>query len=87
MRKKLSRRQDKSRINIFKALSVFLIIVFIGLTPITVKKLVIIKKVTCNSQYGECPNDLELRTKKYELSDLQTAKKQIENELRNSASG
>ena len=44
--------------NIFKILSVILIIIFILLTPLTIKKLIKITKIECSSQFGQCPDHI-----------------------------
>lgn len=64
------------RVNIFKYLSVFLIIIFILSIPSVVKRLIQINKIECNSQFGSC-------TKNYQLGDYNYVKKQIENDLNN----
>lgn len=47
-------RYKKQKINIFKALSILLIIIFVILIPTIIKKLIKIEKIECESQYGKC---------------------------------
>lgn len=63
-------------INIFKYLSIFLIILFIISIPAVIKRLIKIDKIECNSQFGPCRND-------YQLGDFNFVKRQIENDLSN----
>lgn len=64
-------------IDIFKYLSIILIIFFIFSTPTFVKKLIKIKTVECQSQYGECPQNIVSDLKYLESSDYLVAKKRI----------
>lgn len=47
-------RYKKQKFNIFKALSILLIIIFVILIPTIIKKLIKIEKIECESQYGKC---------------------------------
>lgn len=42
-------------VNVFKFLSILLIIVFVFFVPKVIQKLIKIKKIECISQFGECP--------------------------------
>ncbi|MDP3918115.1 MAG: hypothetical protein Q8Q30_03010 [Candidatus Woesebacteria bacterium] len=68
----------KQKFNIFKVLSIVLIIIFVILIPTIIQKLIKIETIECESQYDSCPQELELRIKNYELRDYKTAKKQVE---------
>lgn len=83
--KKRIHKQPKSKfnlfaafknINIFKYLSIFLVILFILSIPAVIKRLIRIDKIECNSQFGACKND-------YQLGDYNFVKKQIESDLNN----
>ncbi|MFA6073920.1 MAG: hypothetical protein WC758_07435 [Candidatus Woesearchaeota archaeon] len=51
-------RYKKQKFNIFKALSILLIIIFVILIPTIIQKLIKIEKIECESQYGQCPEAL-----------------------------
>lgn len=57
-------RYKKQKFNIFKALSILLIIIFVILIPTIIQKLIKIEKIECESQYGKCDgviaNNLQL---------------------------
>lgn len=63
------------KINIFKCLSIFLIILFTFCIPVVIKRLIKIDKIECKSQFGTC-------TKTFQLGDYSFVKKQIEQELK-----
>ena len=44
----------KQNFNIFKVLSIVLIIIFVFSIPIVIQKLIKIEKIECESQYGKC---------------------------------
>jgi len=56
------RIRDRSKfqinLNIFKILSILLIVIFIFLIPTVVKKLIKINKIECTSQYGICDENI-----------------------------
>lgn len=68
-------RRKSKKINVFKVLSIILIIIFIFITPIILQKLIKIKKVICVSQYGSCSYE-------FELSNYRTTKNNIEKILK-----
>jgi hypothetical protein len=61
--------------NIFKYLSILLIILFILSTPAFIKKLIKITKIDCHSQYGPCEQS-------FQVGDYLSVKKHIEEELK-----
>lgn len=65
------------KINIFKYLSIFLIVLFILSIPTVIKRLIKINKIECNSQFGPC-------TKQFQLGDYKFVKDQIEKDLKQS---
>ena len=82
----VKRRQARVRsfqfnLNIFKILSILLIIIFIFSIPAIIQKLLKINKVTCTSQYGDCPEGLGLPNLR--LNDYRTTKKTAEELLKN----
>lgn len=79
MRKRKNR--DKKWSDIFKIISIILILIFVVTIPIVFKKLIIIKNITCESQYGVCPEATAPSVQKLVHSDLSRAKKQIEQDL------
>lgn len=74
--------RGRSKYNYFKLFSMVLILVFIVLTPLIIKKLIIIKNINCTSQYGECPNTILNGVSYVSGWDLQSAKKEIEKNLK-----
>ena len=77
------RNIQKPSINIFKLLSLILILVFIYLIPTVIKKLIIIKSIDCHSQIGDCPEELTNYFSYLLKSDYKYAKSQIEKFLDN----
>lgn len=73
-------------LNIFKILSIILIIIFIGLTPLVIKKSIKIKKIDCQSQFGQCPQNFEYDEYETKSYDYNFVKKQIENNLKSDVS-
>lgn len=71
----MKRREKKSKINIFKYLSILLIILFVLSTPTVIKKLIKINKIECTSQFGQC-------TEQFSTGDYLFVKKQIEQSLK-----
>lgn len=69
-----SRITHRNSIDIFKYLSILLIILFIFFIPSVIKKMIKINKIECSSQFGTC-------TKSYQLGDYSFVKKQIEADL------
>lgn len=65
------------KINIFKYLSILLIIIFIYITPVVIKKLIKIDKIECQSQYGQCSEQLVNNLQYITNSDLYVAKGKI----------
>lgn len=64
----------KNKFNIFKILSIILIIIFIFLTPTVIQKLIKINKIECNSQFGPCDQQ-------FQVGDYKFAKTQAEKQL------
>jgi len=69
-------RRKTKKLNIFKLLSIIIVLVFILLTPVFVQRLIKIKKIECVSQYGECPQIKEIL--KHVPGNYKDTKKQIE---------
>ena len=65
------------KVDIFKYLSIFLIIIFILSIPAVIKRLIKIDKIECHTQFGSC-------SKNYQLGDYNFVKNQIENDLNQS---
>lgn len=60
MKRKLNKKTHFIfKLNIFKLLSIVLLVVFVLFTPLLVKTSIKINKIECVSQYEKCPNDLE----------------------------
>lgn len=70
----------KQRFNIYKILSIILIIFFIFLTPIIIQKLIKVNKIECRSQFGECSEDLGYKINV--ANDYKTTKKRIEQQVK-----
>lgn len=72
-------RYKKQKFNIFKALSILLIIIFVFLIPTIIQKLIKIEKIECESQYGKCD---EVVTNSLQLTgNYRDTKKIIEQRL------
>lgn len=69
--------------NFFRFLSIAMIIVFVILTPLTIRKLIKIEKVDCVNQYGECPSSLISSFEILINNNYDTSKKQAEQILKN----
>lgn len=81
-RKKIKKVNWPLRVDIFKILSILLIILFIYLSPLFVKKLIYISKVECVSQYGTCSDDLNETLKFSQGHDLYASKSNIDRILK-----
>ncbi len=53
-RKKNSKTYFSFNLNIFKILSIILVVIFVFLIPLVVKRLIKIDKIECKSQFGNC---------------------------------
>lgn len=73
----MKRRTNKIKFNIFKLLSIVLILFIISSTPIVIQKLIKINSIECTSQYDLCPVDIELKLKALESKDYRLIKKEI----------
>ena len=73
------KRRQRKKINIFKLLSIILIILFIISVPTVVKKLIKITKIECSSQFGNC--DKILGDRLQVIGSYKIVKKQIEVDL------
>jgi len=67
---------------IFPIIALILLVGLIVATP----RLILIKHISCQSQYGNCFDDLEEKLKKAEGKNLREAKKEIEDILKNDLS-
>lgn len=76
-----NRRQKKSKFDVFKLLSLFLILIFILLIPTIIQKLIKIKTIECVTQYETCPDEFGFNL--YLGSDYKIAKREIEKLLNN----
>jgi len=82
MHKRKVYRQSKAKftffkdVNIFKVLSILLIVIFTFFIPSAIKKLVRINKIECVSQFGSCSYN-------FLTGDYGFVKRQIEDTLRN----
>lgn len=76
-----NRRHSKQKFDVFKLLSLFLILIFIFLIPTTIQKLIKIKTIECVTQYETCPDEFGFNL--YLGSDYKIAKKEIEKSLNN----
>ncbi|MFZ3301281.1 MAG: hypothetical protein WA152_01035 [Microgenomates group bacterium] len=72
--------------NIFKILSIVLIVVFIALIPLVVKKSIKISKIDCQSQFGPCPQNFEFDEYETKSYDYKFVRDQIEINLKNDIS-
>ena len=75
-RKRLPKSYFSFNLNIFKILSIILIIIFIISTPFAVKRLIKIDQVECVSQIGTCSYE-------FQLGNYKQVKDQIEKKLSN----
>lgn len=73
-RKRLPKSYFSFNLNIFKILSIILIIIFILSTPFAIKRLIKIDKIECVNQFGSCSYEFQLGNYKY-------VKDQIEKKL------
>lgn len=73
-RKRLPKSYFSFNLNIFKILSIILIIIFILSTPFVIKRLIKIDKIECVNQFGSCTYEFQLGNYKY-------VKDQIEKKL------
>jgi hypothetical protein len=73
-RKRLPKSYFSFNLNIFKILSIILIIIFVLSTPFAVKRLIKIDKIECVNQFGSCTYEFQLGNYKY-------VKDQIEKKL------
>lgn len=76
-----NRRHSKQKFDVFKLLSLFLILIFILLIPIIIQKLIKIKTIECVTQYETCPDEFGFNL--YLGSDYKIAKREIEKSLNN----
>jgi hypothetical protein len=74
----VKRKANKRSLNIFKILSIVLILLFIVFVPILIQKLIKINKIECSSQYDVCPSDIETKLKTFEEKDYKKVKKEVE---------
>lgn len=77
------KKKQKKSFNIFKFLSVLLILIFIYLLPKIFQKLIVINKIQCVSQYGECPEKILVYKNSEFKRSLYTLKSQVKDELEN----
>lgn len=68
--------RKKAPINLYKLLSILLIFIFIILTPAFIKKLIIINKIICVSQVGDCPPEILSGIEGFGLRNYKDLKKQ-----------
>lgn len=73
-RKKNSKTYFSFNLNIFKALSIILVIFFIIFIPLFIKRLIKITKIECSTQFGNC-------NREYQIGNYNFIKKQLEKEL------
>ena len=76
-----NRRHSKQKLDVFKLLSLFLILIFILLIPTIIQKLIKIKTIECVTQYETCPDEFGFNL--YLGSDYKIAKREIEKSLNN----
>ena len=76
-----NRRHSKQKLDVFKLLSLFLILIFILLIPTIIQKLIKIKTIECVTQYETCPDEFGFNL--YLGSDYKIAKREIEKLLNN----
>lgn len=85
-RKNTPRTHFIFKLNIFKILSIFILITFIFVSPILIKTMIRINKVTCMTQYGPCGQDLQNKLDLVKSNDLKKSKEYISNLLNNDIS-
>ena len=78
------RKISKRHLNIFKFLSIILILFFILFTPTVIQKLIKINTISCTSQYDLCPTEINDKIKNLELKDYRLVKKEVKNILSSS---
>lgn len=72
--------------NIYKILSILLIIIFVSLVPVLVMRSIRINKIVCNSQYGLCDQDRLTNLELVKGKDLKRAKNYLDDLLANDLS-
>ncbi len=72
---KFKSRFKREKVDIFKYLSILLIVIFIFFIPTIIKKIIKINKIECESQFGVCSDDLGLKL--YEFTDYKIARKGV----------
>lgn len=83
MKRKYSPRTHFSfNLNIFKILSILILVIFIILIPTIIKKSIKIGKIECVTQHGECPKEIIDGLKYYENYDYKTTKKYVSEYLK-----
>jgi hypothetical protein len=75
--------RKKPPVNAYKVLSILLIIIFAWFLPSFIKKLIIIKDLVCQSQYGDCPSEIVESISYIKGSDYRFAKKILQEKLGN----
>jgi hypothetical protein len=76
-----NRRNSKQKFDVFKLLSLLLVLIFVLLIPTIIQKLIKIKTIDCVTQYETCPDEFGFSL--YLGSDYKIAKKEIEKSLNN----
>lgn len=64
--------------NLFKYLSLLLMVLFILSIPFVIKKSIFIKRIECTSQYGECPVEISNNINVVSGHDMKVAKDNLE---------
>lgn len=78
-RKKNSKTYFSFNLNIFKILSIILVIIFIYLIPLAIKSLIKIDKIECKSQFGNCDERIAFSVQK--IGNYKDVNEQIEKRL------
>lgn len=87
MKRRISPRTHfKISLNIFKILSILLIVIFIIFSPTALLKSIKINTITCQTQYGDCSNDLSNLLNLTVGRDLKFSKNYINDILANDIS-
>ncbi|KKP40699.1 hypothetical protein A2130_03930 [Candidatus Woesebacteria bacterium GWC2_33_12] len=71
-------RKKTKKLNIFKILSILLVIIFLMFIPLIIQKSIKIQKIECKTQYGDCEG---LGDRLQVIGNYKDVKNQIEQEL------
>lgn len=65
-------------INLYKLASIILVVLFVFLTPAFIRKLIIIQKIKCQTQFGDCPPEIIMKVEGYRYRNYKDLKKETQ---------